>query len=601
MCIRRLLLAMALIVEAGWEICRQLGGIYTVLRSKANAMVQHSGESYSLLGPFEASSAQIEFEEKPGANAFHRAARKLTAQGIEARAGIWLVPGRPQTVLLDLSSILPRAAELRYFAWEHHGIDCGGPDSMLDEVLAFGEASRLFLEKLLEEASGEPIVAHFHEWMGGAAIPQMRRQNLPIGIVFTTHATLLGRYLATSRDDFYDTLPSANWSTEAERHGIAPRVRLERALAHGAHVFTTLSELTALECRHLLGRTPDLLLPNGIHFEHLPATHEVQNLHQKFKQNIEKFVIGHFFPSYTFDLDRTLYFFTSGRYEYRNKGYNVTLDALAVLNQKLKAAGSDRTIIAFLVTRRPHHNFHPDVLASMGLMEELKLVCEAIEKQVGDRLFIQAAAGNKPWLYELVDEYWWLRLKRAMHSWKTGRNPFIITHIPQDENDEVLNHIRRIGLLNGADDPVKIVYHPDFITTTNPLFHMEYGEFVRGCHLGIFPSYYEPWGYTPLESIALGTPAITSDLAGFGNYVMDHIEKPQDAGLYLHKRRFLNYSDTVTALGEQLWNFAQLERRDRIELRNRTELLSARFDWMELASQYFKAHDLALDRLKHSR
>ncbi len=590
-------MGLPIVVESGWEVCRQLGGIYTVLRSKAPAMVSEFGEDYCLLGPYHAESAQIEFEEKGIGGVFQTAADRLTAAGVRARTGRWLVPGRPQAVLIEIDSALARREELRFFLWQHQGIESAGEDTMLDEVLAFGDVSCAFFEHLRAAAGAAPLVGHFHEWMGGAAIPDLRRRQVAMGIVFTTHATLLGRYLATGGTDFYSNLPGTDWAGEADRRGIGVRVRVERALAHGAHVFTTLGELTALECEHLLGRRPEMLVPNGIHAEHLTAAHEVQNLHQENKKRIERFVIGHFFPSYTFDLDKTLYFFTSGRYEYQNKGFNLTLDALAELNRMLKRSGSDRTVVAFLITRRPHRNFHPDVLASMALMEELRETCESIKDQIGDRLFLQTAMGNKPWLFELVDEYWWIRLRRAMHSWKAARSPYIITHIPREENDEVLNHLRTIQLLNSPSDPVKVIYHPDFITTTNPLFNMEYDQFVRGCHLGIFPSYYEPWGYTPLEALALGTPAITSDLAGFGNYVLDNVPEPESNGLRVLPRRFTSYQASAAELAMQLFRFTKLDRRSRIELRNRTELISDLFDWTRLVKNYRAAIELAAQRV----
>ena len=160
--------------------------------------------------------------------------------------------------------------------------------------------------------------------MGAAAIPEIRRLNLPVATVFTTHATLLGRYLATGDNWFYNHLPNINWHADAKRYNIEARVLLERAAAHGAHVFTTVSSVTAQECEHLLGRRVDAVLPNGLNIERFIARHESENLHKIYKEKIHKFVMGHFFQSYHFDLNRTLYFFTSGRYEYRNKGFDLT-------------------------------------------------------------------------------------------------------------------------------------------------------------------------------------------------------------------------------------------------------------------------------------
>jgi hypothetical protein len=175
-------------------------------------------------------------------------------------------------------------------------------------------------------------------------------------MVFTTHATLLGRYLAMNDPWFYDHLPFVDWAADAKRFNIEAPVKLERAAAHGAHVMTTVSQITASECEHLLGRKVDLTLPNGLNIERFVAMHEFQNMHREFKERIHHFVMGHFFSSYNFDLDRTLYFFTSGRYEYRNKGFDLTVEALAQLNYRLRATQSDRTVVVFFITKRPYRS-----------------------------------------------------------------------------------------------------------------------------------------------------------------------------------------------------------------------------------------------------
>ena len=273
-----------------------------------------------------------------------------------------------------------------------------------------------------------------------------------------------------------------------------------------------------------------LVLPNGLNIQRFAVLHEFQNLHRQYKRQIHRFTMGHFFPSYHFDLDKTLYFFTSGRYESRNKGMDLTIEALARLNFHLQRTGSDKTVVAFIITRCPTRSINVTALESKAMLDELHTVAEAIQKQIGARLFESAASGKIPDLNSLVDEYWLLRLRRTMHTWKRELPPGIVTHdLVDDASDDLLNQLRGCRLWNQEHDRVKVIYHPDFITPTNPLFGLDYDQFVRGCHLGIFPSYYEPWGYTPLESIALGVPAVTSDLAGFGSYVSqmmhDHDEK----------------------------------------------------------------------------
>ena len=191
-----------------------------------------------------------------------------------------------------------------------------------------------------------------------------------------------------------------------------------------------------------------------------------------------------------------------------------------------------------------------------------------------------------------------LRLRRTMHSWKRTVPPTIVTHdLIDDAKDEVLNQLRHSFLWNQQSDPVKVVYHPDFITPSNPLFGMEYDQFVRGCHMGVFPSYYEPWGYTPLESIALGVPAITSDLSGFGSYINQLMPDHEEKGLYVLQRKNLSWDQQANDLADRMFRFVQLSRRDRITLRNTVESFSLHFDWRNLSRYYHEAHGLAMDRL----
>jgi len=341
-----------------------------------------------------------------------------------------------------------------------------------------------------------------------------------------------------------------------------------------------------------------VILPNGLNIERYAALHEFQNLHRIAKEQIHQFVMGHFFPSYSFDLANTVYFFTAGRYEYHNKGFDLTLEALARLNQKLKAANSSRTVVFFLITRRPFHSVNPAVLSNRAMMEEMRKVCDEVQTQVGQRLFYATARQERPSLDTLVDERWTLRLRQFIHAWRTDRLPAIVTHnLEDDAHDEVLNQLRASNLVNLPDDRVKVVYHPDFINPSSPLFGMDYTQFVRGCHLGIFPSCYEPWGYTPMECAASGIPAVTSDFSGFGAYLLKNLPSYHRNGLYVVKRRELNFNLAAEDLAESLFKFLQLGLRDRIMMRNRVEAFSENFSWTKLAVHYARAHELAAQQL----
>jgi glycogen(starch) synthase len=307
--------------------------------------------------------------------------------------------------------------------------------------------------------------------------------------------------------------------------------------------------------------------------------------------------MGHFFPGYTFDLDRTIYLFTSGRYEYRNKGMDLFIEALHRLNEHLRPLEDRPTVVAFIVTKAPTRSINVGVLQSQSMFDELHKTCTQIQEQMGARLFHNAAIGKIAGTTELMDEDDRVRLKQAIHAWRSGRQPPIVTHdLLDDANDAVLKHLRHRMMFNSPDDPVKVVFHPQFLTHTSPLISLDYEQFVRGCHLGIFPSYYEPWGYTPMECSAMGVPAVTTDLSGFGAYIQRNVVDHSEQGLFVLNRRTHSFEQAVDELADHLLKFVQMNRRQRIEMRNKVERLSEMFDWSILVRKYDQAHQMALTR-----
>ena len=586
-----------LLFEIGWEVCWQLGGIYTVLRSKAQTMQRRWDDRYFMIGPYNPTTAALEFEERPTEGFIRETLDRLRDQGMPCHYGHWLIPGRPKVILLDYRARYSLLHMDKYHMWADHGISMPPDDGEVNEVVAFGFAVAEFFRHLTNIVTDRRILAHFHEWMGGVAVPRIAHLKYPVATIFTTHATLLGRYLASDSPNFYEQLQGINPDAAAAHYSIYPRFAIERAAAHAATVFTTVSEVTKVEAAKLLGRDPELILPNGINIHRFAALHEFQNLHRQYKERIHEFVQGHFFPSYPFDLDRTLYIFTSGRYEYRNKGMDMFIEALSRLNWRLRGVPDRPTIVAFIITKAAVRNVNVNTLQNQSMFEDLRNICEGMEREMGRRLVAAAATGRIAGYEELMPEESRILLRRAIQAWRSIRQPTIVTHdLVDDANDPTLNHLRSRGLFNAADDPVKVVFHPQFVTATSPLLNLDYEQFVRGCHMGIFPSYYEPWGYTPMECIALGLPAVTTDLSGFGAYLERHIPPEKRDGILVLKRSQKGFDECSNDLADHLLHFAQLNRRQRIELRNSVERNSEMFDWSQLIHHYDRAHDLALER-----
>ncbi len=586
-----------LLFEVAWEVCWQLGGIYTVLRSKAPAMLQRWGERYCLVGPYNPQTAAFEFDQQQPAGIFREIIEGLAHAGIPAKYGRWLIPGRPQVILVDHRAKYTQLGHDKYLLWSDNHIATVDNDGEVNDVVAFGFAVTELFHRVAAVAGNRPVLAHFHEWMASIAVARIAHLRLPILTVFTTHATLLGRYLAGDSGDFYNHLPFIDADAEAAKYQIYPRFAIERAAAHAATVFTTVSEVTAVEAEKMLGRRPDAIVPNGLNIQRFAALHEFQNMHQVYKERIHEFVMGHFFPSYTFDLDRTLYIFTSGRYEYRNKGFDLFIEAMHRLNHRLRQIPDRPTIVAFIITRAWTKHINVEVLQRQSMFEDLKSVCGGLEQEMGSRLFRAAAQGRLPNMADLLNDEELLRLRQSIQAWRTGPQPAIVTHdLVDDSKDAILQHFRHRHLFNTPDDPVKMVFHPEFLTATGPPLNLDYQQFVRGCHMGVFPSYYEPWGYTPMECVALGLPAVTTDLSGFGAYVEHHVPQAATQGICVLNRRNHSFEQTTESLVDYILNFAQLNRRQRIEMRNRVERLGELFDWSALVVHYHKAHDLALER-----
>ncbi|MBQ3656624.1 MAG: glycosyltransferase [Bacteroidales bacterium] len=596
-----------LLFECAWEVCNKVGGIYTVIRSKVPAIVNKwNKDNYVLLGPYFDEKAASDFEPiEDLTDSIGFAVHKMRENGFDVRYGRWLITGKPRVVLFNPFSVFNRLGDIKYKLWADHYIQVHD-EQLMDEVLAFGYSATEFFRTLINntDLQNTSIIAHFHEWMAGMPIMDIRRENLPIKTVFTTHATMLGRYLAMNDHNFYNNLPFYNWENEAKHFNIFPTVQLERAAAHGSHVFTTVSDITAQECIHLLGREPDFILPNGLNIERFEALHEFQNMHFQYKAKINEFVRGHFFQSYSFDLDKTMYFVSSGRFEYQNKGFDLTLEALARLNYKMKRENIDATVIFFLITPQPYHSINAEVLRSRNLMEEIQRNTQEIERDLGKKLYEYITSNhgtfNIPDLKSMMSETLEMNLRRNVKAWQHNNLPYVVTHnLVNDGADPVLNFLRMSNLVNGAEDKVKVVYHPEFINSASPLFHMDYTQFIRGCHLGVFPSYYEPWGYTPLECMASGIPSITSDLAGFGSYIKaksDEFENPEKMGIYVVNRNNVNYNDSAEQLANIMLRFVKLNRRERISLRNSVEENSVHFDWRNLTKHYFDAYEAVLER-----
>ncbi|KAK0447466.1 glycogen synthase [Desarmillaria tabescens] len=546
-----------LLFECAWEVANKVGGIYTVIKTKVPVTVSEYGDRYCLIGPLSYKTAPMEVEQQEPQDEHLAATLDLMrSQGVKILYGRWLIEGAPRVLLFDTGSQYSRLDEWKGDLWNLAGIPSPPNDHETNETIVFGYLVAWFFGEYVSRQLTTAVVAHFHEWQAGLAIPLCRKRHIDVTTIFTTHATLLGRYLCAGSVDFYNNLQYFDVDHEAGKRGIYHRYCIERSAAHCADVFTT-----------------DGVVPNGLNVKKFQAMHEFQNLHSTSKAKINEFVRGHFYGHYDFDLDNTLYMFTAGRYEYRNKGVDMFIESLARLNYRLQKTGSSVTVVAFIIMPAATNSYTIEALKGQAVTKQLRDTVTEIQNRIGARLFDHAARSHGeikaiPTSEELLSAEDIVLLKRRIFALKRNSLPPITTHNMADD----------------ANDPYSQSNSED------------YEEFVRGCHLGVFPSYYEPWGYTPAECTVMGIPSITTNLSGFGCFMQDLIERPEDEGCYIVDRRSQSVEDSVNQLTDHMFTFCNKSRRQRINQRNRVERLSPLLDWKNLGIEYSKSRQLGLRR-----
>ncbi|CAO4363980.1 unnamed protein product [Caenorhabditis nigoni] len=592
------------VFECAWEVANKVGGIYTVLRSKAQISTEELGDQYCMFGPMKDGKWRLEVDPIEPENRTIRAAMKrFQADGFRCMYGRWLIEGYPKVILFDLGSGAVKMNEWKHELFEKCKIGIPHEDIESNDAVILGFMVAIFLKHFRESVTSyQPlVVAHFHEWQAGVGLLMTRLWKLDIATVYTTHATLLGRHLCAGGADLYNNLDAFDLDAEAGKRKIYHQYCLERAACQTAHIFTTVSEITGLEAEHFLCRKPDILTPNGLNVIKFAALHEFQNLHAQNKEKINQFIRGHFHGHLDFDLDKTLYFFTAGRYEFSNKGGDMFIESLARLNHYLKTTNDPRhmgvTVVAFLIYPAPANSFNVESLKGQAVTKQLKEAVDRIKEKVGQRIFDICLQGHLPEPEELMSPADNILLKRCIMSLHNSSLPPICTHNMIRADDPVLEALRRTALFNKPEDRVKVVFHPEFLSSVSPLIGLDYEDFVRGCHLGVFPSYYEPWGYTPAECTVMGIPSVSTNLSGFGCFMQEHVEDHEQKGIYVIDRRHKGAEESVQELANVMYDFCGQSRRQRIILRNANEGLSALLDWQNLGVFYRDCRRLALERL----
>ena len=592
------------ILEASWEVCNKVGGIYTVIQSKADKITENYKDNYLLIGPYFAKQAIGQFEEKLPKDKVRDIFTKLKKEGIICHFGEWLIKGTPNVILIDYTNIMNNVNTIKRKLWDDYRIDSLNAPHDYNEPIVWSYAVYLFVKEFTG-LFNKNIVCQFHEWLAGSALLHLKKDSVDVATIFTTHATVLGRTLSGNNIDLYCKdgdkkcfLENIDPDKEAYNYNVAAKHQIEKASAQQADIFTTVSEITGMEANFVLGRKPEFLLPNGLDIEKFPTFEEVSIKHRLQRSRIREFLLYYFMPYYVFDLKETIFYFIAGRYEFHDKGIDVLIKALGKLNDLLKKEKSKKTIVAFIWLPANIRGIKPELLENKTLYSDIKEYLEEAEEEVEESILYSFVSRKKIKEEELFDHDFLLEMKGRVLRFKRRGNPLISTHDLYDENDLILKSLIEVGLDNGGDDKVKVVYYPTYLSGADGLLNLTFYEAMQGSHLGIFPSFYEPWGYTPLEAGALGVSSVTTDLAGFGRYIEKETSGKKNPGIFVLKRFGRSETEVVKDLTDFLYYYANLSKYGRIENKMAARGLASLADWKLLINNYIKTFNEALKRHK---
>lgn len=540
------------IFETSWEVCNKVGGIYTVLSTRSKTLQERLKDSLIFIGPdFSERDNSLYFKED---NTLYGSwQKKAKEEGLKVKVGRWDIPGRPVAFLVAYNHLNSIKNDFFTQLWNTYQVDSLHAYGDYDESALFSLAVSQVVESFYRFylSKENKVVFHANEWQTGFAA-LLLQQSLPeVATIFTTHATCIGRSIAGNNKPLYDYLWAYNGDQMARELNMESKHSIEKCTAHNVDCFTTVSDITAKECAELLDKPVDVVLPNGFEDGFVPkgsAFVKHRSLARKRLLEVANALLG------TRLGNDTLIISTSGRYEFRNKGIDVFIDAL---NSLSKDSYFDREVVAFIEVPAWVNSPRQD------LIERL---------QSGDKYTNPLDA------------------------------PYITHWLNNGEEDSILNKFRSLNISNGGDSKVKIIFIPCYLTGNDGVFNMDYYDLIIGNDLCVYPSYYEPWGYTPLESVAFKVPCITTNLAGFGLWANkeNNCKSTIEDGVEVVYRTDYNYNEVIEEIKSAIVKYAAMDSKEANKCRNAAYKLSKKALWSKFIKYYDVAYDYAL-RKGHDR
>ena len=542
------------IFEISWEVCNKMGGIYTVLSTRAKTLQEQFSDKLVFVGPdlWQGKKNKLFVEDRKLLTEWKA---KATACGFRVRVGHWRIPGKPIVFLVDFQRYYERKNDIYGRVWENFGVDSLHGYGDYDEANMFSLAAARVVEHFFRNELGGKgnVIYQAHEWMTCLGALYIKKYVPEMGTIFTTHATSIGRSIAGNNKPLYEYLWAYNGTQMAQELNMEAKHSVERQTAHNVDCFTTVSDVTARECAELLDKKPDVVLPNGFEADFVPSTGADFTKHRR-EARARILQVANALTGAGFD-DDTVIVTTSGRYEYRNKGIDVFLEA------------AYRTI------------YDSDLKQNVLMLIEVPAWMESPRSDLQERL-------KFGWAYT-----------------EPLSNPVITHNLHEPWNDPVLGFLRSHGMKNDSGSRVKVIFVPCYLDGNDGIFQMSYYDLLIGGDLAVFPSYYEPWGYTPLEAVAFHVPCITTSLSGFGmwaNNVAGRDSKLED-GVEVLLRNDYNSQEVAEQISEAIVRYSAYGRRMVNACRRNAASLAEKALWKNFIHYYYEAYDFALRKAQERK
>lgn len=535
------------IFESSWEVCNKVGGIYTVLSTRAKTLQNVFPDRIFFIGPdvWLGKENPLFTEDEKMLLAWHKHATEK--DGLKIRIGRWNIPGHPIAILVDFTPFYEQKNDIYTQAWIDYQVDSLHAYGDYDEASMFSYAAGKVVESYYRYnlQASDKVIYQAHEWMTGLGALYIQKHVPEIATIFTTHATSIGRSIAGNNKPLYDYLFAYNGDQMAQELNMESKHSIEKQTAHHVDCFTTVSEITNHECSELLDKSADVVLMNGFEDDFVPKG----TLFAKKRKHARETLLNMANKLMGIHLtDDMMIIGTSGRYEFKNKGINVYLEAL---NRLTRDKNLKKEVLAFIYV--------------------------------------------PGWVGEARED-----LRERLDSDKDYDTPLecpFITHwLHNMSHDQVLDMLKYLNMSNGADTKVKVVFVPCYLDGKDGILKELYYDLLIGMDLSVYPSYYEPWGYTPLESIAFKVPTITTDLAGFGlwvNSLKGGSSTLKDGVKVIHRADY-NYSEVADVIKDTISEFSTLTDTEINKIRKNAANIAEKALWKHFIQYYYEAYDVAL-------